>query len=190
MKFSLSKILVAAALCLGTSNVALASPVTARFAMTGFESDAPVDAVSGSVTWDADSLFGPINHLTAINLNILGHAYSLNDVHVVTQTSAPGDFPWNTVIIAGLLNDIDGGSAIGTQTEDFYIRWHRDSHEWIDFAFATSSLPGIWGSDEWDDPKVSTFDIAPGQVPEPAAWSLLVMGLLMAAAQRAMRRRS
>lgn len=187
MPSMLSRLVTGAAICLATCSAATASPYIATFTMGGFLSSSPVETVSGTIRWEADSLFGPIHQITAIDLTILGHAYSVDEVHVVTQTSLPGSFPWNTVTISGVLNDTETGSAIYSETDDFWLRWHRDTNEWIDFHYATSGVVGIWGASQWDQPQVSQLDIAPALVPEPATWTMLMAALLVFGGQRVTR---
>ena len=57
-----------------------AIPVTLTFTASGFGPGAPQDPVTGSYTWEADSVTGDIAALTAVNLTIGGHTYTLGEV--------------------------------------------------------------------------------------------------------------
>lgn len=155
---------------------AQAMSVTMQFTVTGFdisnENSAPTNPVTGSISWEAASVNGPIQSFTSINLNLDGHAYSIGEIGYYSFPSDPYT-SWD--VIGGTLNDVGG---IGNQTDDFWIRWDRDQLTWYDFSYSSSQKSGIWYSGPGNTPTFTPFSIAASPVPLPAAAWLLGSGLL------------
>jgi hypothetical protein len=172
VKFNLLKHVLLAGMCLGAFGSALASPFVTTFSISGFSPVSPVQSVTGSISFEASSLYAPIDHLSAIDLTINGHSYTLQEVGFITDT--PADVAqWPTTIVGGKLNGVD---ALNHYTDDFWLRWRTDTHEWVDFYYSSTTEYYVWGTSQWDSSATAQFKIA-APVPEPTEWALLLAGL-------------
>lgn len=179
MKSNSCTLVATALLCsslLAATVDAQAMSVTMQFTVTGFDisngNSAPTNPVTGSISWQAASVNGPVQSFTSINLNLDGHAYSIGEIGYYSFPSNPYA-SWD--LIGGTLNDV---GSIGSQTDDFYIRWDRDQLTGFDFAYTSSQRSGGWSSAVYNTPNFTSFSIAASPVPLPAAAWLLGSGLL------------
>jgi hypothetical protein len=172
----LLKVVFVVGVCVGSFGSALASPFVATFSLSGFDAASPVQSLTGRITYDASSLYAPIDHITAVDLNVNGHSYTLAELGFETYFTPPDYYPWNVTTVGGQL---DGVGQISHQTTDFWLRWHTDTHEWEDFYYASVGLDGIWGVSKWDASALIQFDIVAAPVPEPSAWGTLLAGLFI-----------
>jgi hypothetical protein len=134
-KLSITVSIVFSLLVCGTFTNSPAMLVTLEFTATGFGSDAPQDPVSGTFTWDADTLYGTINTLTSVNLSIAGRDYQLADLSF--------ESPWGPVgsAIYGALNY----RTVVTGTDDFFFDWvHTTSPAGIEFIYTSAGQSGTY----------------------------------------------
>ena len=172
MKSTILKFLLLAAVSVGAGSPAWASPYIVGFTFYGFADRSPVKAVSGSITYEAGSRYGPVDSIVAVDLTINGHTYTVQEL-AFRNDRAPS---WNTSTIGGLIN---GAGGISDRTTDFEIRWHTQTHKWEDFLYASDDVEGIWGVAYWNAAAGSRFTITAAPVPEPTAWATLLAGLLL-----------
>lgn len=169
------KVLILAVACLGGIGEGIASPFVANFSISGMSDESPIQSISGSVTYEASSLYGTIESITAINLNIGGHAYTVDEVGYLTFVTPPENAPFNWTLVGGKVNDVGG---VGQYTTDFSLRWRTDTHEWIDFNYAVPDKNGVWGAAFWDPVSVQ-FSISAAPVPEPETYGMMLAGLCL-----------
>lgn len=169
--------LILAVACLGDIGEGIASPFVANFSISGMSDESPIQSLSGSVTYEASSLYGIIESISAINLNIDGHAYTLSEIGYQTFVTPPDYSPFDWTLVGGKFNGVD---QVGEQTNDFWLRWRTDTHEWIDFVYAVPDKDGVWGASSWDPVSVQ-FSISAAPVPEPETSSLMLAGLCLMA---------
>jgi hypothetical protein len=156
--------LAAAAIAFGSCGV-LATPTshTYSFDFTNFESGAPVDPVTGtvSVTFDA-ALSTSGNLVDAISLTIDGHIYAASEVAFIFP------FGQDTIFIYGLLN---GTSVVGG-TNDFFINFNVvtfTGQTLMDYAVAGGLGPFFSSQGVVSEPHVT---------PEPATLAMIAIGLI------------
>jgi hypothetical protein len=136
----------------------------------------PGSPVSGSFQYEAASLTSPIDSLTAVNLTLDGHVYTLANTGFVN--SAPLSF------LGGLVN---GVVSMGANTNDFLLRFNHTTGQPIGFDAATIGAPSIVFATGF-----TVFSIAPAQtaaVPEPTTVVLVALGLAGLGVRRLRKRR-
>ncbi len=135
-----------------------AAAITMNFTVEGLSSDTPfggpsppgpTTTVSGTITWEGASITDKIDQLTSLDLNILGHTYSLAEIDYTHDYS---DMIYATV------ND----TGIATGSHDFWIRWDKTTTTPVDFVYATTGTVGIWDSSNFTEFSITA-------VPVPAA---------------------
>lgn len=112
---------------------------------------APVTPVAGSISWVATSEYDPIQSLVGIDLLILGHSYSIDELSYSSKI--------NATVIGG---SIGGEGGLTSQTTDFRISWATSQMNPIEFGYTVPEISGIWSSSTFD-----TFNISASPVPEP-----------------------
>ena len=177
MKSKYLKGLILAVVCFSAFGEGIASPFIATFSISGMSDESPIQSLSGSVTYEASSLYGTIESITAINLNIDGHAYTLGEVGYQTFVTPPDSAPFDWTSVGGKMNEV---GQVNENTNDFWLRWRTDTHEWIDFVYAVPDREGVWGAAFWD-PVAVQFNIAPAPVPEPETYGMMLTGLCLIA---------
>jgi hypothetical protein len=152
------------ALWLFLASSAHAGVVTLVFSASGFQSGAPDDPISGTMTWRAASQIAPIEELLSVNLTIAGHTYDLAEVG------------FNEFFqIGGLVSGISGiqGSAAAN---DFYFRIDPVTEQVTSsFFYRVQGVNNpIWFS---ETASASLRFEEGGAVPEPESLSLVGAGL-------------
>ena len=148
----------AISLCAFPLTPAFAIQVTLSFTVSGFGASAPTDPVTGSFTYDAPSITSNPTSLTAVNLTIDGHAYTLAEVGSVPN------------FIGGVINGVNG---IDSGTDDFFLAWFPVSSAPFNFAYATTSnTEVIFGSRNFTQFSVT----AATPVPEASTWAMMALG--------------
>lgn len=148
-------------------SAAQAIPVTVEFTA----SDIPAQAVTtgpitGSFTYEADSLTAPITSLLSIDLTIGGHVYSLAEVGFKHYISSA------TQVIFGLI----GSSSAGAFSNDFALIFNRLTPDvGAQFHFA---VPSDYIFDAGSVEVSLSADAPVTSVPEPSTLALLGFGLL------------
>ncbi len=143
-----------------------ATPIELSFSATGFPTSntnsAPTDPVFGEIVYEAASLGSTIDSLTSISLSAGGHSFTL------AETSFDSPFFGDEDLIYGTIN----GNPVNNFTSDFYLWFDRVAKTPISFAYASSTLSGIWITDDF-----RSFSLT-NQIPEPATMLLFGFGLL------------
>ena len=139
---------------------------TMSFTASGFTEQGavvtpPTDPVTGSITYEAASITGPILALDAINLTIDGFTYALADVGF-GFISAIG-----VVVVGG--GDLD---HVTPGTDDFSISFNPSTVT-HGFIYTTTTAPN-----SLFETTFSQLSITPAAVPEPASLALLTVGLV------------
>jgi hypothetical protein len=151
----------AISLCAFPLTPAFAIQVTLSFTVSGFGAGAPTDPVTGSFTYDAPSITSDPTSLTAVNLTIGGHAYTLAEV----GSEAVG----SEALIGGVVNGVD---AVASGTDDFFLTWNPVSSVPDVFVYATPNTPNIF-----DGTNFTQFNVtAATPVPEPSTWAMGLIG--------------
>lgn len=166
----LAQVAAATLACLACLS-AQAATITLSFTASGFGTGAPTDPVSGSFTYEADSIDSAINSLQAVSLNIDGHAYTLGEV---SFTPLGG----NIDLIYGSFF----GLAILATANDFWLSFDRVTGTGIDISYATSNVQDIFITRNFTNFSRTVGTANP--VPAPATWGLLALGLAAAALRR------
>lgn len=173
----LSCLLVGLAAATCASAAALTMNFTADgFANAGTQYPGYSGPISGSISWiGGASLSDPISVLTDIHMTIAGHAYSLGEIGIANQGSTQ-------TAIGGLWHGANAVVGDGSGN-DFLLVFDR-VHPGIS-AFAYS----IEGKTDaiWWTPSSSHAEFAAAETPEPASFTLALLGL---AAGFGLRRRS
>jgi hypothetical protein len=148
---------------------AFAIQVTLSFTVSGFVTEGPpagvpTDPVTGSFTYDAPSITSDPTSLTAVNLTIGGHAYTLAEVG-----SNPG-------VIGAVVNGV-GGICPACQSaaiDDFFLAWAGSPASPLGeiFAYATSNIP----PGTVFDGIVTQFSVTATPMPEPSTWAMMALG--------------
>jgi hypothetical protein len=167
------------ALSLLAGSAAQAATYTVKFSASGFQNggvqapgyDAPV---SGTMSWEAASPADAIGVITAFDMVIAGHQYTLGNIGLANQGTTQTAF-------GGLANGTNAVVGSG-EFDDFLIIFDRLEPSITGFSYAIKGLVGsIW----WF-PTQTSISYVKQTVPEPAS-ALLVLAALgtLAAARRA-----
>jgi hypothetical protein len=151
----------AISLCAFPLTPAFAIQVTLSLTVSGFIASAPIDPVTGSFTYDAPSITSDPTSLTAVNLTIGGHAYTLTEV----GSEAVG----SEALIGGVVNGVD---AVASGTDDFFLVWTPVSSVPDVFAYATSNTQAVFEGTNFTQFNVT----AATPVPEPSTWAMMLVG--------------
>ena len=153
----------AISLCAFPLTPAFAIQVTLSFTASGFitegtPSGVPTDPVTGSFTYDAPSITSDPTSLTAVNLTIAGHAYTLAEVG-----SEPD-------LIGAVVNGVNG---VNSGFDDFVLLWNPASSVPEGFTYATSNIPRT----NFETANFTQFSVtAATPVPEPSTWAMMAIG--------------
>jgi len=160
---------------MANSSTAVAIPITVSFTAIGFNNTAPDDPVSGSIVYEAASTTSTIDSLISISLTIAGHVYTLGEIGFDTIS---GD----GLLIGGLVTAIDDISHL---SDDFILRWNRETLAPADFHYTVAGVPGILLTVDF-----SSFSVTGGTIPEPGTVTLFGLGLLGLGAARRRKKRA
>jgi hypothetical protein len=155
----LKRVLFAVSLSAVPLTPAFAIQVTLSFTASGFGAGAPTDPVTGSFTYDAPSITSNPTLLTAVNLTIDGHAYTLPEVGVATDLIGG--------VIGGVLNTV---SLVLRGSNDFFLAWNPASSTPEEFAYATPQ------TDVFETDNFTQFSVTAAATPEPSTWAMMLLG--------------
>jgi hypothetical protein len=144
------------------------------FEVTNFEgvfgsSPTPTDPVTGSIIWEAGGIRDPIQSFDSIYLILDGHTYGAGEIGYSRL-----DFPYSGIELIG--GTITGIGSMSKFTDDFWLRWDRNSLTPFDFSYTSSQRYGFWSAYESNPGSFTSFSIT--EVPEPAFESLVLLGLV------------
>ena len=162
---------------------ASAAPITMQFTATGFAASAPQSTVSGTIRWNAASPNDPVDALTAIDLTIAGHTYTLPEIGFFPDPSNLTHVGFGGLPTFGI-----------TPTDDFAMLVFLDSLTSALFAYTAGGGPTFFArsisfgvtADVTNSGEADTTDGV--AVPEPATGALL--GLAVGGLAVVRRRRS
>ncbi len=142
--------------------------VAAACGAFGADVPAPQDPVSGTFTWEADSLTEAVDiQLLSVSLTIAGHSYALDEIGL---TDLGGGGP----IIGGLVNSgpsvMCTPGCVGGVADDFMLALQLATGTIQSFLYTSLASP----SSMWD---ADTLSISLTAVPEPSSLLLLGSGL-------------
>ncbi len=130
------------------SGSAFGETVVVNFTVSGFDSDAPEDVISGSFQLELNDNTNEVTSISSVSLTINGHAFSVSEL---------GFSEYRNFNILGAQ-----GQGLGSSTgishgasHDFWILWNKDTSAPREFAY-TASVDGIHTTRQFD-----TFSIEP-----------------------------
>jgi hypothetical protein len=129
----------------------------------------PNDPVTGSIDWEAAAISAPVLSFDSIRLTLDGHNYAAGEIGYNRA-----DFPFGGIELIG--GTINGVNSMASFTDDFWIRWDRNSLMPFDFSYTSSQRYGFWSAYESNPGSFTAFSIS--EVPEPSIFSLFAFGLL------------
>lgn len=147
-----------------------AIPIEVNFTIEDFLSPfsstpPPTDPVIGRIIYEAESITANIDSLTAIDLIIDGHTYSINEIGYISPFASRQK-------IGGSLYGI---SLISSGTDDFRLDWYKETLTPMKFSYTSSLHQGFWDSNSF-----SSFSVAASTpVPEPTNLLLIGSGLVV-----------
>jgi hypothetical protein len=111
------------------------------FVVTDFEgvfgsSPTPTDPVTGSIIWEAGGIRDPIQSFDSIRLTLDGYTYKSDEIGYSRE-----DFPYSGIELIG--GTITGVGGMYKFTDDFWIRWDRNSLTPFDFSYTSSQRYGF-----------------------------------------------
>ncbi len=167
--------LATAAALLALATAAQAGDYTLTFRADGFAPggsapDGFAGPISGSISWQAASQADPMGALTAIDLAIYGHRYTLAEVGIANQSSSVS-------VIGALANGANAVVGSGND-DDFMFGFDRATAQISFFAYAIKGQSNAI----WWTPSSLTSSIS--AVPEPATWACWLGGLAALALRR------
>lgn len=166
-----------ASVCLGKAGTFRLDFTTSNFQAVFGSEPVPTDPVTGSIVWEAAGIREPIQSFDSIHLILDGHTYDVSEIGYERE-----DFPYVGIeLIGGTITGVDG---IAKFTDDFWLRWDRNSLTAFDFEYSSSKRYGFWYSFIYDSGTFTTFSIV--EVPEPGTGVLAVCVLVVVGVRRAL----
>jgi hypothetical protein len=167
------------AMGIGFAAPARAITVELDFTAVDFPPGSPNTSLTGRFTYQAASLTSPLTSLTSVDLTIDGHAYTLGEVGAV---SGPDDQLIGTTI-EGV-----GTVESGVNSFAFSYTLSTGSPNEQPFDYGAVSNPDI--AETFTYSQFSVRSVSSMAAPEPATWSLLLIGFLGAGGLAVRRRLS
>jgi hypothetical protein len=165
---------IAVFLLVAVPSLTHASPITLSFTAGSFGVGSPVIEVSGSITYDAPTVFDQINSLISIDLSIDGFDYTLADVDFAVRDPSICCFPSLPAIFGTI-----SGRSLTPGTDDFLLLFDHPQLNitgpgFFRFAFTTSSDDNaVYDAES----RLISFRGVGSAVPIPAALPLFATGL-------------
>jgi hypothetical protein len=152
---------------MGLAAPARAITVELDFTAVDFPPASPNASISGRFTYEAASLTSPATSLTSVDLTISGHTYTLGEVGVALF----GD----TEVIGSTIEGV-GGLQSGVNTFALSYIPSTGIPDYHPFQYSAVSDPDI--SEGLRYSQFSIRSVSSAAAPEPATWSLLLIGFL------------
>lgn len=174
MKRHVTLIAALFAITLFFTPVAQAAYYTIDFDLSNFISltgtASPVDSISGSIVYSADTLASTITSLESINLSINGYNCSTDKIGFTSELN--DGYRYN--LIGGTAS---GVNSVTTNTDDFFLNWVSDDNGFCrmdGFFYTISGVSGTWSKTSLA--TSDTFTISQTSPPVPIPSTLLLMG--------------
>ena len=170
-------VLAGAIVAIGSATPARAMTVELDFTAVDFPASAPNTSLTGRFTYEAASLTSAIMSLTSVNLTISGHAYTLGEVGASSSRDAQ---------LIGTTIEGVGNVENGVNTFAFGYSLSTGAPTGKSFDYAMVSTSDIYETFTYT--QFSVQSVSSVAAPEPATWSLVLLGFLGAGAVGARRR--
>jgi len=141
-----------------------ATIITSDFVVSGFSLEAPFSTISGSLSWEAESLSDEITSILSVDFSMNGYSYVLSDIGF-------NNFNADVSFIGGVVNEVLGVGHAGI--DDFRLTIDRNIGELSVFHYTAAGHSGVWRGRNFNGTSTSIQGVS-----EPGTLLLLIIGLV------------